>query len=335
MVFFLTVLIIASGILPVYAEVSEIQLDKESYFKEETINVSGTVEDGSSGLVSIVVRDPADKFVLLSQSMIKGDNSFNQQIPINEKFRMLGIHNATAFIFNMTSGKTQSFEIVSGSSDETSSLLNSSSTSVSKNKNLITEQEPTFTQTAIEKKIVPEPIFQENQMNPPKEDSKLADFVDENKDPQYYLDRYYNEPNYKSWFDRNYPNLSFEEAIGYSYSPMENKEITDQILSKEIIPTAEASSVVNPYPDDETKSDFVYVLLTIGGLTILLGAVYGIKKLIDSKHLSVKKDLIKPNFITSFSRSNPTGIIQTRLAKGEITIEEYEKLRERLEKNSK
>ena len=41
-----------------------------------------------------------------------------------------------------------------------------------------------------------------------------APFVDETKDPQSYLDRYYNESEYKKWFDKNYPNLTIEEAIG-------------------------------------------------------------------------------------------------------------------------
>jgi len=43
---------------------------------------------------------------------------------------------------------------------------------------------------------------------------KIASFVDPKKDPQRYLDRYYKEKKYKEWFDKNYPNLTIEEAIG-------------------------------------------------------------------------------------------------------------------------
>jgi len=42
----------------------------------------------------------------------------------------------------------------------------------------------------------------------------ILDFIDPNKDSQYYIDRYYNEPNYKEWFDRNYPDYTIEEAVG-------------------------------------------------------------------------------------------------------------------------
>jgi len=47
---------------------------------------------------------------------------------------------------------------------------------------------------------------------------KKPSFVDPNKDPQHYLNRYYKEPKYKEWFDRNYPNLSIEEAVGLQVS---------------------------------------------------------------------------------------------------------------------
>jgi len=39
-------------------------------------------------------------------------------------------------------------------------------------------------------------------------------FVDISKGSQHYLDRYYNEPSYKEWFDTNFPDYTIEEAIG-------------------------------------------------------------------------------------------------------------------------
>ncbi len=46
---------------------------------------------------------------------------------------------------------------------------------------------------------------------PPK---KLAPFVDTSQDPQYYIDRYNNEPTYKEWFDDNFPDQTIYEAVG-------------------------------------------------------------------------------------------------------------------------
>jgi len=43
----------------------------------------------------------------------------------------------------------------------------------------------------------------------------IASFVDQSKDPQYYIDRYNNEPAYKQWFDDNYFQYSsIYEAVG-------------------------------------------------------------------------------------------------------------------------
>ena len=45
--------------------------------------------------------------------------------------------------------------------------------------------------------------------------TKIAPFVDPDKDPQDYVDRYNNESSYKKWFDSNYPEYdSIEQAVG-------------------------------------------------------------------------------------------------------------------------
>ena len=48
---------------------------------------------------------------------------------------------------------------------------------------------------------------------PPEPTCVPLSFVDQSKDPQYYLDRYYNEPTYKDWFDTNFPDITIEEGI--------------------------------------------------------------------------------------------------------------------------
>ncbi len=47
----------------------------------------------------------------------------------------------------------------------------------------------------------------------------IASFVDEDKDPQYYVDRYNNEKSYKEWFDTNYSQYdSIYQAVGLDES---------------------------------------------------------------------------------------------------------------------
>jgi len=333
-------IILLSGILPAFAEVAEIQLDKTAYVKGDIINVKGTVTKDASGLVTIVLRDPNDKFVLLSQAFIQTDDSFEKAIPINEKFQVLGAYNATAFVLNMTAGMTQSFDLVGvitdGNVDSNDDLVLTGSEfetvlkEESKTINPEFEPSPEDTGTQIEK----EPKIETQPEMPIDNKSKIADFVDKNKEPDYYLDRYYNEPVYQSWFDRNYPKLSIEEAVGYPTPKNPQVESIHDFVGTEIIPEAQASSTVASISEPENNSDIAHIGLAIGGMAVLFGAVYGIKKKTDnnSKHISLNRDIIRRKFFSPIIDSNLIGIIQARLAKGEITIIEYEKLKQKLEK---
>ena len=60
---------------------------------------------------------------------------------------------------------------------------------------------------------IPEPI--PDDPSPVSNQKPIPNFADPNKDPQYYLDRYYNEIKYKQWFDSNYPDYTIEEAVGF------------------------------------------------------------------------------------------------------------------------
>jgi hypothetical protein len=332
--FFLATIIILSGGLPVFAEVTEMQLDQNSYQKGDSINVSGTVSEDSSGLVTIVLRDPTDKFVLLSQAIIQSDDSFDKNIPINEKFQVPGTYNATSFVLNMTAGKIQSFDFDATLSDKNKDFDEDLFSDIEKMESEIIQE--------IDNKIIEEPqlideeIVIEKQENKISKKSQIADFVDPSKKPEYYLDRYYNEPIYQAWFDKNYPQLTIEEAVGYVIPTKSEIETFQNIEGSKIIPEAEALSTL-PLPPNSENSDIAQVVLALGGLAILFGAVYGIKKKVDvnSKHISLNKDIIKRKILSPIINSNPIGIIQTRLAKGEISIEEYEKLKQKLDKNSR
>jgi len=58
----------------------------------------------------------------------------------------------------------------------------------------------------------PEPE-QEAEPSGPKK-THIPGFPDPTKDPQSYIDRYNNEPKYKEWFDRNFPEDSIYEILG-------------------------------------------------------------------------------------------------------------------------
>jgi hypothetical protein len=65
-------------------------------------------------------------------------------------------------------------------------------------------------------KIEPKDDMKKPEPTEPKVDANtIASFVDSTKDPQYYIDRYNNEPSYKKWFDDNYSEYSsIYDAVG-------------------------------------------------------------------------------------------------------------------------
>ena len=59
--------------------------------------------------------------------------------------------------------------------------------------------------------------------------SAFAIFPDPEEDPRDYLVRYYTEPSYQAWFDKNYPNDTIEDKVGYS-----KKIVTDDYYVDEL-----------------------------------------------------------------------------------------------------
>lgn len=321
---FLVIVFFVSSFSSVFAEVMEFRLDKEVYFINDSIFIEGTVTEESSGFVTIVIRDPYSKFLLLSQAMIQSDNKFQKEIPIDSKFEISGTYNATAFVLNMTDARFQSFDVLGIESQKNAkAVLEAENNMIDSNLNT------DITNSKISESKINEYDFKFSELtyentNPfIEQTSKIADFVDATKNPQYYLDRYYNEPAYKSWFDRNYPDLTIEEATGYK---IPKKELPTQ-YDTQIIPQAEASLLISS--KDEKNEDVGLTVLTISGLGILFAAVYGIKKKSDgqSKLISINKEMLKKRFSPSRQKTNPRKIIQVRLANGEITVDEYEKLK--------
>ncbi len=318
-------LLLVSTITPAFSEVTSFELDKTFYTKGDQISFSGTVEDESTGLVSIVLRDSNDEFILLTQAYIQPDNTFQRSLNTDKKFEDHGIHNVTAFILDLAKGKTISFDF---SQDGT--LPVPSITSIQPES--ITENEPVVEENNSISQTTSEPILENDSI-------AVANFVDPTKDPQHYLDRYYNEPVYKDWFDSNYPKLTIEEAVGLetvSSIAETIEENLENIIPDKVIPQAEAiQTVQTPLNGNSSESNEIALLgLTLGGLAILFGAIYGIKTKVDSnsENISKNRESIKKKMFDALHWNGPEDVIKNRLAHGEISVKEYSTLKRALQR---
>ena len=80
-VYLLGFMIILGVITPnAFAEVTHMEANNELFYGGEQIEFSGIVEEDSTGLVTIVIRDNNEKFILLTQAIINHDHTFQKSI---------------------------------------------------------------------------------------------------------------------------------------------------------------------------------------------------------------------------------------------------------------
>jgi hypothetical protein len=97
-----------------------------------------------------------------------------------------------------------------------------------------------------------------------RENKKILNFVDSDKDPYDYLKRYIKEAKYRDWFNRNYPNHTIYDAVGLSvadYVKMKRKLIpdTEQTIDTEQPPKLskpEQKQNINLKSDEAPKTSF-------------------------------------------------------------------------------
>jgi len=318
-------LLLVSTLTPAFAEVTSFELDKIFYTKGDQISFSGTVNEESKGLVTIVIRDSNGEFVLLTQAYIQPDNTFQRSLDTDKKFEDHGIHNATAFILDLTKGKTTSFDFSQDGALPIPSITAMKAKSETQNEPITGENNST-----------PQTNSEPNLKN---DESTLASFVDPSKDSQHYLDRYYNESTYKEWFDNNYPELTIEEAVGLETVSSFTETIEanlENVIPDEVIPEAGAIQTVdNPFDWNSSENNEIALLsLTLGGSAILFGTIYGIKRKLDTNYENTSKnhESMKKKMFDAFHKNNPEDVIKNRLAHGEITVREYSALKKALEK---
>ena len=76
---------------------------------------------------------------------------------------------------------------------------------------------------------------------------KPLDFVDPNRDPHSYIERYVREEDYRDWFSRNYPDHTIYEAVGLTESDLDEAE-------RRFTPAHEETSLEpEPEPDDSVS----------------------------------------------------------------------------------
>jgi len=91
------------------------------------------------------------------------------------------------------------------------------------------------------------------------------------EEPEHYVERYITEPDYKAWFDRNFPDYTIYEGIGITQS--QYQKIVNDLTKPQ--PVAEQKTVT---AQEESSGGLVYVLIAAVAVGGVIGAVFFIKK---------------------------------------------------------
>jgi len=179
---------------PITTFAISLSTDKSDYNYGDTLTVTGQVNFVEGQFIVLQIINPTQSDIAIADQFLPtSQGSFSKTYPLEgPKLNLDGTYTLKIFYGEWFESTFQfKTQVTSGSSSETSS--------------------PTTTSESTTEL--------ESQSENDSKQKSVLDFVDTNKDPQYYIDRYYNEPNYKNWFDKNYPDYTIEEAVGLESKP--------------------------------------------------------------------------------------------------------------------
>ena len=205
--FFLLLLLTSSGSFLAFATVNDFTTDKTLYHTNDSLTISGNV-DYDPTLFSIILQimTPSGNGLAHVDSITpKNDGTFSKTIHVGGPTWYEDGRYTIKISYGGNLEKYIDYEKISDYVPDSSSSSSSSSNYVSNSADTISlsSKNPNIT-------------FSEN----PK--MRILGFPSLDKSPQYYIDRYQNEPDYKSWFDSQFASYTIDEVVGYSSTHVQN-----------------------------------------------------------------------------------------------------------------
>ena len=106
------------------------------------------------------------------------------------------------------------------------------------------------------------------------------------EEPEHYVERYITEPEYKAWFDRNFPDYTIYEGIGITES--QYQKIVNDLTKPQPVAVQETTTVQKQTTQESGGNEIVYVLVAVVAVGGVIGTVFFIKK--GSKASAVQRE---------------------------------------------
>ena len=96
------------------------------------------------------------------------------------------------------------------------------------------------------------------------------------EEPEHYIERYITEPDYKVWFDRNFPGYTIYEGIGIT--ELQYQKIVNDLTKSQSVAVQETTTIQKQTTKESGGNEIVYVLVAVVAVGGVIGAVFFIKK---------------------------------------------------------
>jgi len=96
------------------------------------------------------------------------------------------------------------------------------------------------------------------------------------EEPEHYVERYITEPEYKAWFDRNFPDYTIYEGVGIT--ELQYQKIVNDLTKPQPVAVQETTTVQKQTTQESGGNEIVYVLVAAVAVGGVIGAVFFIKK---------------------------------------------------------
>ena len=304
-------------IMPAYADIKSFKTDKTFYKKGDKIIFSGTTEEEDVGeFVTVIIDDPAGNFVTLGSGYVTIDKNFTVTIDTNakkikEKFASQGVYNATGFVENKTNSVWKTFDFSLDGSPVIHPAIQPTPITQPTQQPAPTPQPTSPPQT--------QPPSQSNEENQNESDNELT--IQEKIK------------------ERIEAAQKQKEAQANPPPQTESGSTVDQTTTGESTTTSDDATMAGDKPGTtgistaiDLGSNILYIAIGLGGAGAVAGVVYGIKN--KNRHDRDDKPVVKirePSVKSAPSEDDyALMILKNRLAKGEITIDEYNALKDAL-----
>ena len=198
-VLFSLLLLLPSSFFLAFATVDDFTTDKTLYHTDDSLIISGNVVYDSSifSIILQIITPSGSGLAHVDSITPKNDGTFSKTIHVGGPTWSENGKYVIKLSYGGNLEKSIDYEKIINSNIKSSNLDSSKPDLVEKSNSLDESLESDVT-------------FTEN----PK--MRILGFPSFDKSPQYYIDRYNNEPDYKSWFDSQFPFYTIDEVVGYS-----------------------------------------------------------------------------------------------------------------------